>query len=200
LKNQTCDDSAADGADPFLLDESVVYKCDKSLLSGLVGRHRVFRMRVGEEEWTVVRQGPVFEVRQSPNGTICGFLLMGNRNCDFSLRLNCLHGDEVMTFSFQKCNEKVLRQITVHLSDGDRPQLAKSAHPRIGVLGNWTLDLGDGSALRSHKNCRLENADHSPAVYIRKYKKGGLEIEAADRRFTPMCLFALCIGSLLGYK
>jgi hypothetical protein len=158
-------------------------------------------MTIGADEWTAVRKGTHLELRHCPCGPADGYLLIGNRCRDFSLRLRHLYGEEILTLAFTTEGSKRInyRKVTAHLFSGGSGRWLESARPKRGPLGNWALDLGGRFALPSRKNARIEGEGAGP-VYIRKYRGGGLEVQTTDSGFSPIVLFAMCVASFVARK
>jgi hypothetical protein len=158
-------------------------------------------MTIEGDEWTASSKGGMIEIRRCPCGSPEAYLLVANQTRDFSLRLNRPHGEEVMALQFisEGRKRRKFRKVTAHLfADGITRRL-ESARPTLGPLADWSLDLGKRFSIPSKKNARLEGGNAGP-VYIRKYRKGGLEIQTSDSRITPLCLFALSIASFVARK
>jgi hypothetical protein len=157
-------------------------------------------MTIDSDEWTATRKSHLFELRRCPCDSPEAYLLIGNRSRDFSLRLRQLFGEEIISLQFttEGCKHHKYRKVAAHFFSEGCKHL-ESVRPRIGALGNWSLDLGGRFAMPSHKNARLEGELTGP-IYIRKYRSGGLEVQTADRTIIPVCLFGLAIASFAAKK
>jgi hypothetical protein len=102
-------------------------------------------------------------------------------------------------FATEGSNRLKYRTVVVNLFTPYGRRIFESTRPKLGVLGQWALDLGGRFALPSRKNARL-NGDQGNLIYIRKYRKGGIEVQTEDNEIGPVCLFALCVASFLGRK
>jgi hypothetical protein len=111
------------------------------------------------------------------------------------------YGEEIMAIQFttEGCKRLKYRKTTAHFFSGSARRSFASAQPRVGALGNWSLDMGGRFALPSHKNLRLEGECGGP-IYVRKYRSGGLEVQTGDSAVSPLCLFALAIASFVARK
>jgi hypothetical protein len=155
-------------------------------------------MGIGAEEWISSRKGNMFEIRRGRCDPVEAYLLVGNRARDFSLRLQRPHGEEIMSLHFTiEIHQKwPFRKVAATLFAPGVMQRLESVRPDRGPLSGWCLNLGNRFAIPSKKNARLEGENAGP-IYIRKYRKGGLEVQTTDSRMSPLCLFGLCIGSFI---
>ena len=132
-----------------------------------------------------------------------GCILYANKYCTFSLRNKSDHGEEIMSLNFKKYQNDgaVPRRVYIYFfnpKDG-LPEKLENKEPDITDDMGFCVDLNTEDAITSIKNCRIEDSNHKPFVFIRKKKKDVLEIEG-QTVISPMCLFTLGIGSFLCKK
>lgn len=127
-------------------------------------------------------------------------LLYTNDLCDFSLRRNNSHGEELMSIQFRRYEHEARqpRRLTLYFFDQKEnlPQQIESMPPEQTEEMTWCIDLNDDDAITSIKNCRIEDPDHNIFEIIRKTQEDILEIEAQSD-IEPAYLFATAIASFL---
>jgi hypothetical protein len=185
--------NSADGSDPFVLSAcDSIYVCREASTSFFQRRKKCFAMPIESDEWIANRKTTSFEFhkKSSTTGTAEALLFFNSDLTDFSLRVQ---DDEIMSFFFRKGVKPPHRTLAVRVGALE----LVSAPPHSGPCGGWVLNLGGRPALRSRKNCRLEGPDSTPVVFIRKPRKGELEVQSSDDGIGEMLLFALCVGSFV---
>jgi hypothetical protein len=158
-------------------------------------------MTIGLNEWIASRKAKHYEMRRFSCGSPEAYLLTANHSRDFSLRLGQPFGQEVMTISFKigTSGKRKFRKLKGNLFDSGRIERFESVDPKLNPIGSWGIDLGDRFAMTSKKNAKLEG-ESVGKIYIRKYRKGGLEIQANENKISPICLFAICVASFVTRK
>lgn len=129
-------------------------------------------------------------------------LLVANNNCDFSLRKDNKLGQELLTLQYRRFTTEGAhpRHLTAYFfgQNDDIPNKLENVDPEFRDDA-WSVDLNTNEAMSSIKNCKLENDEHQPYVYIRKTQKEVLEIEIREE-IDDMYVFALGISSFLCKK
>lgn len=130
-------------------------------------------------------------------------LLNANKMSDFSLRLNEQFGEEVLSLQFSlhtndegKTIPRTVSVFTFGQNSENLPKKLINLTPIETENGSWEVDLGDGNAITSIKNCSLVDDKGKNWIYVRKIENDTLEIEALEQ-FDELRIFAVGISAFL---
>ena len=186
-----------------------IYKCVRNSTTNLKGKRLHFQFFLGDY--------PTFHAKIKPwsNSTSIGIskglnshingdhdatLLHTNDFCDFSLRIGNALGMEVLSFQFRESSNNIIkpRKLKIYFFGENLafPNLLESSDPKFTEEGLWVIDLNSKDVIGSIKNCRIEDVNHFPYIFIRKISQDVLDIESSPI-IDPLFLFSLSIGSFL---
>lgn len=130
-------------------------------------------------------------------------LLNANKMSDFSLRLNEHYGEEVLSLQFSlntndegKLTPRNVSVFTFGQNSENLPKKLTNVVPIETENGSWEVDLGDGAAISSIKNCTLADETGKPMIYVRKIEDDTLEIESMEQ-FDDLRIFGIGISAFL---